>query len=244
MVVIEYHRPESVDDAIQLLARSGVSSVVLGGGTSFNATPGHGAVEAVDLQDLQLDEIEVGNGSLRIGSMVRLQELVDHASVPPLLRDLAKREAPSSFRNVASVGGTLATGDWESVLLAGFLAHQAVVSVAYESGVVELSLPDLLADRARLENGIITSLTIDQAGASGYAATGRTPADRPIVAAVIAGDGANLQVALTGVAVVPILIHPGAIADLEPPGDFRGSPGYRRELARVLTERLIGSQAS
>ncbi len=221
-----------------------MNSAVLGGGTSFNAASGSQAVEAIDLQDLQLDGIEVVNGSLRIGSMVRLQDLVDHASVPPLLRDLAKREAPSSFRNAGSVGGIVATGDWESVLLAGFLAHRAVVSVARESGVVDLPLSDLLADRAQLEGGIITSLMIDQEGAAGYAATGRTPADRPIVAAVITGDGADPQVALTGVATAPILIDPGAIADLEPPADFRGSAEYRRELARVLTARLMGSQAS
>ncbi len=239
MVVSEYHRPASLEAAIQLLARPGANSVVLGGGTHFNATPGLEPVEAVDLQDLELDAIELSDGSLRIGSMVRLQDLVENASVPAVLRDLAKSEAAVSFRNAASVGGTVATGDWESVLLAGLLAHGAVVSIASPSGVLDVALADLLADASQLKGGIISSVTIQLEGASGYVATGRTPADRPIVAAVLAGE----RVVLTGVAAVPVMIDPSAIEDLDPPADFRGSSEYRRELARVLTARLLSGHA-
>jgi CO/xanthine dehydrogenase FAD-binding subunit len=244
MVVRDYHRPSSLDEAFRLLARAGVTTVLVGGGTTLAARGEQGPVEIVDLQGLDLDGIELENGRVRIGAMARLQALVDHASVPPMVRDLAKREAASTFRNVATVGGTLAAGDYESVLLAGFLAHRGVVGVAHASGSVELPLPDLLADRSRLDGGIITNLTMEAEGSLAYAATGRTPADRPIVAAVLAGIGSDARVALTGVAATPVMIEPSTIADLEPPGDFRGSSRYRKELARVLTERLMSSQTA
>ncbi len=72
------------------------------------------------------------------------------------------------------------------------------------------------------------------------AATGRTPADVPIVAAVARSGPSSVAVALTGVASVPVLVDPDApIAELAPSSDFRGSAEYRLELARVLSARAL-----
>ena len=54
---------------------------------------------------------------------------------------------------------------------------------------------------------------------------------------VICTEG--FRVALTGVAATPVLVDPSALDSLDPPGDFRGSPEYRREVAGVLTKRVI-----
>jgi CO/xanthine dehydrogenase FAD-binding subunit len=48
-----------------------------------------------------------------------------------------------------------------------------------------------------------------------------------------------LLLALTGVAATPILVEPGDLAHLDPPGDFRGSSRYRRELAGILAKRVV-----
>ncbi len=70
------------------------------------------------------------------------------------------------------------------------------------------ALQQLLATLPRPVGGIITAVTVSTAGRSSAARTGRTRADRPIVAAVarITGDGRR-RVALTGVAAVPVLIE-------------------------------------
>ena len=39
--------------------------------------------------------------------MARLQDVVDHEWTPPALRDLARRSAPSTIRNAATVGGAV-----------------------------------------------------------------------------------------------------------------------------------------
>ena len=45
--------------------------------------------------------------------------------------------------------------------------------------------------------------------------------------------------ALTGVAATPVVVSREEIESLEPPGDFRGSPGYRRHIAATLADRVL-----
>jgi CO/xanthine dehydrogenase FAD-binding subunit len=47
------------------------------------------------------------------------------------------------------------------------------------------------------------------------------------------------RLALTGVARRPVLVDPDALDELEPLGDFRGSPEYRRALAQTLAARAL-----
>ncbi len=239
----DYHRPTSIAGALALLAGDG--AVVIGGGTVVLTQAGDDPVEVVDLQALGLDMIASANGSVTIGATVRLQDVVDSAEVPPLLATAARREAPSTIRNAATVGGAVATGDPDSGFLGALLVHDAVVRLHGPAGPEDVSLRDLLADRSLLAGAIITAVTLQTGGEASWAATGRTPADVPIVAAYarIGLDGA-VRLALTGVAASPVLVEPGAVADLDPPGDFRGSSAYRSALAGVLASRVLEAVAS
>lgn len=235
-----YHRPDSIEDALALVARTDVDATILAGGTVINGLPDEDPVDVVDLQALELDELEPAGDGLRIGAMVRLSDLADSDLVPALLRDLARREAPNTLRNASTVGGTVAAADAESELLAGLLAFEATVSIAHAIGSDSIPLDELLAERSRLGLGIITGVTIDVGGDAAAERTGRTPADRPIVMAVgrRAEDG-TLVLALTGIDKTPVLVNPGDISGVKPASDFRGSAEYRTELARVLTARVL-----
>ncbi len=233
--VLAYHRPSDLDEAAGLL--DGTSRRAIGGGTVIvpqARIPSDDGVELVDLQGLGLDSIAGSGDTVEIGAMVRLGELATADDVPPLLRDLAKRELPSALRNQATVGGTVALGDGESVLLAGLLAHDASVAV---HGHGSMSLVDYLAGDV---SGVVTSVCVDSTGSGSIAATGRTPADVPIVAAIARASGAQTSVALTGVAASPVLVDPGdPTAGLEPPADFRGSSEYRTHLVATLVARVV-----
>jgi CO/xanthine dehydrogenase FAD-binding subunit len=134
----------------------------------------------------------------------------------------------------------VAAADPESELLAGFLAFGATVTVARAADTESIPLGDLLADRSRLDSGIITSVTVDAGGDATAERTGRTPADRPIVMAVARrGEDGSLRLALTGVGDTPTLVEMDALDDLQPPADFRGSTEYRQELAGVLARRVM-----
>jgi len=234
-----YHRPTTLQDALELLARPDSVSVPLGGGTVLNGLPHHPPQEVVDLQSLGLAAISRDGSTLTLGAMATLRDLIDHEATPVLLRDLARREAPNTIRNAATVGGTVAAADAESGLLAGLLATSAIVAIAKPEGAREVPLADLLADRSTLAGGIIESVRIGLGGEAAFDFTARTPADIPIV--LVAGtrseEGTDLFAA-AGIAPTPVVFDPAHVDDLDPPNDFRGSTEYRRHLAAVLGSRV------
>ncbi|RMH82783.1 MAG: hypothetical protein D6683_02700 [Actinomyces sp.] len=143
---------------------------------------------------------------------------------------------PSTLRTLATIGGTVAAGGPDSVLLAVLLVADARVELA-RGGTPTL---DELLDTGVPDGDLVCAVTVDTDGEVATAATGRTPADVPIVAAVArtAPDGRRL--ALTGVAARVLRVDPDdPTAGLDPPGDFRGSGAYRRHLAATLARRAL-----
>ncbi len=231
-----YHRPATMEEALRSLGAESASA--LAGGTVLNAAGRLSMGDVVDLQDVVPSSIEKDGERVTIGAMTRLQDLVDGVDLPPILRELARREAPSTLRNAATVGGTVATADPDSELLAAFLVFGADVSLATTDGARTIPLRDVL------ENGVprgsvITSISMSTTGETAAARTGRTPADVPIVAAVGRRNGDTVVLALTGVATTPRLVEQADLEMLDPPADFRGSAEYRRHLAAVLVRRVV-----
>jgi len=245
--VSAYWRPVTVEGALALLHRAG--AVLIGGGTKVNAAPSGSPVEIVDLQALGLDRIEATPTGYSVGATATLQQIATGMVLPGAVRDAARREAPSTLRSAATIGGCVATGDWESEFLATLLACDATVTLARSQGAQELGLDELLADHQSLRGAIITRVCIAGDGIVGAARTGRTAADKPIVCAVARYTAGGVRLALSGVAARPVLnrtalIRSGAdaaawAARLDPPSDFRGSSAYRRALAVTLARRAV-----
>ncbi len=232
-----YSRPESVSEALALLDRPG--AVLIGGGTKVHERGLSEPMAVVDLQLAGLAGIDrLDNGALRIGATTTLQQLVDSEDVPAVVREAARREAPSTLRAQSTLGGTIVSADWESELLATLLVHDAVVLLARPDGTEKTPLEVLFGRIPLGSHQIVTAVVIDTAGKAAVARTARTPADKPIVvaAARVGADGRR-RLALAGVATTPILV--ATTDELNPPGDFRGSGEYRRALAGVLVSRAI-----
>ncbi len=232
--VTGYHRPASIEDALATLSAPGTRKVILAGGTSVNAGLDRDPIEVVDLQALGLGGIAADGDRLRIGATTTLHDIATDDATPEVLAELAVREAPSTLRAVGTVAGLVVEGDPESELLAGLLVHGATVTTVDGDGSTDRDLADVLAV---VPGGIITAITIDTGGTSAAARAARTPGDRPIVAAVARNDGNAVRLALCGVASTPVLIED--VAAIDPPGDFRGSPPYRKHLAAVLAGRVL-----
>ncbi len=237
-LVAAYHRPTDLDEARALLADG--ARIPLAGGTVINADREGDRVEVVDLQELGLTGVELDGDRVRVGAMTTLAEFSRSDLVPAWLADVARAEMPSTLRTLATVGGTVATRSWDSVLYAALL-----VSRSNGGDRHPFDLDEAANGRS---NGclsppfdLITHVTFDGGGIGAVAATGRTPADVPIVAAVArrTPDG-EILLALTGVADVPVLVDSSdPTTDLIPPSDFRGSSAYRLELAGVLSARAL-----
>jgi CO/xanthine dehydrogenase FAD-binding subunit len=231
-----------MSEALQLLDRQDVRTALIAGGTSLVPVLDEQEIdEVVDLQDLCPSGIQAGGDRLTAGSLTTLQALVDDEQVPLLLQQAAFREGPNTFRHQATLGGVIASAHWESELLAALLAHDAVVTLETPAGTHTLNLSDYLTEMAgRLRNAIIVEATVATGGQTGHARVARTPLDSAIVAAVARRDEqGELWLALAGVAATPVLLDPADVETLDPPGDFRGSAAYRKEMASILSQRAL-----
>lgn len=229
-----YHRAASLDEALHLLARPQVNTAVV---TGYDARLDDAVDEVVDLQALALGGITVDGAAVTLGALTRLQGLVDSAALPDWLRETARREDVSTFRHMRTLADLILKPEADSVLLAALLVCEAVVTVQSLADTRSVALADYLRARG---DGLPTSLRLTASGAFAEARVGRTPGDRPIVAAAArrADDGA-VRLALCGVAPTPVLVDPGALDALDPAGDFRGSSAYRKEMAAVLSQRVL-----
>ncbi len=236
-----YHRPESLEAALSLLDRPQTRVAVIAGGTYITPHLDRDVDEIIDLQQVGLDEVQHTETTLTLGAMVRLQTIVDDEDTPALLRETAHSAGPNTFRNQGTIGGTIVAAHPDSELLAALLVFQAQVTITSKSGERQVALSDFLADvRGALDGGLVTAVSLVKSGKTARARVARTPVDDPIVAAIARRDGeGNQYLALCGIAATPVLTDPGQLDKLTPPGDFRGSSEYRKEMAKVLTGRVL-----
>ncbi len=109
MGVIEYLRPASVTEAIELLGRHGPELLVMAGGTITMplVNDGISAPERVmSLRAAGLDGLERAQGEIRIGATCPLQRLLELDEVP-LLVEAARQTGSWAIRNMGTVGGNL-----------------------------------------------------------------------------------------------------------------------------------------
>ena len=112
----EYYWAEHIDDAVELLARLDVKTVPLAGGTHLLGLDDDTIEAVVDLRELGLSYIsEDTHGSIHIGAMTSLQQIVDAPLLKSFASGLLARTALSSsssrlVRNSATLGGTLGAG--------------------------------------------------------------------------------------------------------------------------------------
>jgi CO/xanthine dehydrogenase FAD-binding subunit len=233
--VLNYHRPESLDAALALLQRA-QPTVILGGGSHLVPSLTEVPTDVVDLQALGLRGICEDGHLVALGAMATFADLAACAQLPAGVRELARREAPSTLRTLATVGGLVASGDADSELLASFLVMSATVTVISADGRRTIPLDTFLA--AGVGSGeIIVCVNVDPSVTVLSARTVRTGMDRAIVAVVGARfpDGTTV-LAATGAANTPVVFSDPAT--LTPPSDFRGTQPYRLQLAAVLSARV------
>ncbi|MEZ4671497.1 MAG: FAD binding domain-containing protein [Anaerolineae bacterium] len=240
-MISQYFRPKTIDEALQLLIGTKNKTMVLAS-QLLPDTQLEETVEAViDLQAVGLDKVEAHAGGLKIGAMTRLQTMVDDGIICDFTKEATHAESSSTFRNMQTIGAIVMNSDPESRLVATLLVLEAHLTILTVTGVSDVSLSEFLAEKESLLNGgILTSITVANDGKTASAHVSRTPADKPIVAAVGRQDASGRTLlALAGVARTPVLVEPREIDALEPPGDFRGSSAYRKQMAQVLSQRVL-----
>jgi carbon-monoxide dehydrogenase medium subunit len=148
----EYHRPASLDEALELLSSLEDAKVLAGGQSLIPVMKLRFSTPAnlVDVNRLPgLDGIQVADGQLRIGALVRHNQVAGSEVIEarhPLLAATAPLIADPLVRNLGTVGGSLAhadpAGDWGSAMLAA----GASVVLRSSGGEREVAVSDLLID--------------------------------------------------------------------------------------------------
>ncbi len=219
----EYHRPAAeghgLQDALALLARPSIRTVVLAGGDTLLAAADPTIEAVVDLQGLGLDQLTFDHerGLLHIGALVTRARLAAGEDNPlPFLGQCAQRWSGSVQRNRATVGGAAVVAADDDPLPAALLACDAEVILATQAGEQVVPYAEFLDQRAALlaAPAIVTGLRVAVTGdATGYAleTVARTPADAPIVLAVAAlavqaGRCTHARLVMGGVAPMPLRV--------------------------------------
>ena len=242
-MIIAYHRPKTLDEALTLLAQPNM--VPLGGGTLL-AHPAPAQLEAVDLQALGLNTLKRLGNNLEIGATVTLQQLLEAEECPSALKAALKLEAPLNLRNAATVAGTLVACDGRSTFATTLLALDARLTVIVNRKSEIVNLGDFLPLRP---TGLITGITIPLNTKLAFEHVARTPADKPIVCAALAQwNSGRTRLALGGYEESPLLAADGTEAEgLETAArnafheatDEWASAEYRMDVAATLAKRCL-----
>jgi CO/xanthine dehydrogenase FAD-binding subunit len=137
----EYHRPDSVDEALALLAQHGYDAKLLAGGQSLVPAMNFRLAQPAVLIDLNriraLDYVGQADGALRIGAMTRQRTaersplVAAHAA---LLAETLPFVAHAQIRNRGTIGGNVAHADPAGEVGAAMLALGARFTLHGPSG--------------------------------------------------------------------------------------------------------------
>jgi probable selenate reductase FAD-binding subunit len=267
--VTEYTRPETLEEALLLLARPGVKAAPLAGGTLLVGQRDDTLQAIIDLRALGLNTISEQGNQLRFGAMLTLQALVD----APLAREMAggilaqaaKTSAARLIRNAGTMGGTLAAGPAANADLLTALA--ALNASARLVGQTERTIPAETTFTKRQPGELLVEVIIERPPAEtegAFLRVARAPDDVALVhaaATLLMRNGVCQQarIAVGGVGMAPVRLRAaedalaGKSVDQEqiaaavaagidafvPTPDFRASPAYRRDVAATLARRAL-----
>ena len=258
----EYARASSVDEATKLLNKFGEDAKVLAGGHSLIPLMRLRLAQPAALVDIngikELDHIKESGGKLHVGALTRHVTIQSSPVVReklPLLAEIAGEVGDNQVRNMGTMGGVVAhadsAGDYPTLAL--------ILDADIVTNRRTIPARDFFKDLFTTALGpdeIVTEVVFPVAnGPHKYVKFRRRLFDWAIVGVAAQKMNGDWRIGLTNVATTPIRAH--AVEDalkagakpedaaqhasdgLDPSGDLRASPEYKKHLARVLTKRAI-----
>ena len=246
-MIVEYHRPKTLEETLALLGRPGLPTYPLGGGTFLSRHSGESCA-VVDLQSLGLSSVERQGNMLILGAAADLQSLYESSELSPEIKTVIYKELSINLRRRATIAGTLVTADERSPVTTAFLALDAHLNWA--PGEEKVSLGDWLPIRNKWGRGkLIINVSISIQAELMYESVSRTPGDRPIVCIAIGKwPSGRTRVAIGGFGATPLLVMDGpesggAVAAIEIARSHTIKPGnnkeYQLETAKIMVHRLL-----
>jgi CO/xanthine dehydrogenase FAD-binding subunit len=240
------HRPQSVEEAAELLRRPGVYPLY-GSGASLIRADSQDVTEGVDLREVVSPQYHVDKGTLWIGTGTTLEDI---AAADPYFDEIVRDDAPETLRNVMTLGDVLMERRPDSLLLAMLLGFKTQI---YSFGEEPLDMErwfDLSADERRQRLALSAALPdYRTAGVWRLALekVSRTPSDAPIVAAIGFARGGfegtsvvTFYCVMCGLADRPIRFKPRDIPTMKSQiDDYRGTAEYRTDMGKLIANRAV-----
>ena len=171
--VVRYLRATSLEEAWSAMQEGGETARAIGGGVDLALFVPRGVETLVDISGLFRDCEDAPDGGLWIGAGLTLTELAESTSagryVGGVVADVLRRVASPLLRNLATVGGTLASAHPWSDVIPLFIALGAEVDL-HAGEARRMALEDLVLDRAAMARALITHVQLPAAATGAKAA--------------------------------------------------------------------------
>jgi carbon-monoxide dehydrogenase medium subunit len=253
---VGYARPESLEEALELLRANDGARALAGGQTLVNVMKARaGSPDAlIDLSRLtDLKGIDLGaDGTLSIGAMATYTEIAEssEARARPILGEVCAQIADVQVRNRGTIGGNICTNDPTNHLPPLLVALGARMTIVGADGERTVDATDFFLGVYMTAAGageLLTKITIPAGRGDGFEAVTLGVEGTCIVSAAASVNG-SVKIALGCVDAVPVLLEPASAdadavreavrgAGLQPPSDVHASSEYRTHRAEVLAVR-------
>jgi len=217
----EYVRPDTLEEAVHLLALHGFDAKVLAGGQSLvpmlNLRLARPTV-LLDINRLPLDAVKRFDGVLEVGATVRQHRLIDEKGIGqalPVLSHAARLVAHPAIRNRGTVGGSLAHADPAAELALVAVLNGATMVASSSSGKRRIKAEEFFLGSfttALNDNEMLTSVefrAVEGATSFGFAEAAEREFDFAMAAVAVQMQWSSnvvseARVAVAGAADVPI----------------------------------------
>jgi aerobic carbon-monoxide dehydrogenase medium subunit len=261
---LDYARPESVAEAVELLAAREDARALAGGQSLVNVMKTRVAAPelVVDLNGIDaLRGITSDGGALVIGAMTTYAEIVDSAVVAvarPILAACARTIADVQVRNRGTIGGNVCSNDPTNHFPPLLAAIGAELTISGADGERTVSVDDFFEGvymTAVRPGELLTEVRIRAKGEArdGWASVTLGKDGTGIVNVGASVSGGTARIGIGCVAATPVVVTASAdetsvedavrAAELDPPADVHASAEYRRHLAAVLAARAVRDAA-
>ncbi|MCR5761120.1 MAG: FAD binding domain-containing protein [Sphaerochaetaceae bacterium] len=256
---------QSIEEAVSL---KDSSSIFLAGGTEVNrldspcqaevlVSIGRIGMDLIDETDAEIDCLKGKKKGrfIRVGAMCTFQELVDSFSVPDYLREACLFMSSRTKRNMATIGGNIASARDDSYLLSTLIACGAAVELNCKGKKHVYGVCRYLKEKKNYPDSLITAVLLPKkemtVASKRYANTAASHAVMTVSVSYSEGKyrvGAAVKNAgVRRLVEVEDLINAGPVSDeeiskavkLDLTDDMFGSAKYKRYLLGVTVTDLM-----
>jgi putative selenate reductase FAD-binding subunit len=262
-MIQQFFKPLTIVEAVKIKEKYKEEAVFMAGGTDVNCQDSIYDIEKViGIEQLKLDKVSKTQNKLSIGAGVTIQELMDSPKVPDQLKTAAGHFVNRNIRNMATIGGNIASNNSTANLIPILIALDAELKIGGSTTPVTV-YEYVTQEMTRLIESIMIS-SKNLAKKYGLRKFSHTANDVSIVTAAVTFNIQNEKLSDVRVAVGGVDKHVLRLTELEnklegnkrlaareiedtvkhivaPVKDIRGGVQFKKYMAGVLISDCIQS---